>query len=78
MGERVEKFGLGLTVPANDPGRLQAAIKQLVKSGTKEKLRLAGGFAAYRASNAPHLLEDSLKRLCGPLAPLGSSSQLKT
>ncbi len=78
MGERVEKFGLGLTVPANDPGRLQAAIKHLVKSGTKEKFRLAGGFAAYRASNAPHLLEDSLKRLCGPLAPLGSSSQLKT
>ncbi len=69
MDERVEKFGLGLTVPANDPGRLQAAIKHFVKSGAEGKLRLAGGFAAYRASNALHLLKASIKQLCGPRGP---------
>jgi glycosyltransferase involved in cell wall biosynthesis len=66
MGERVERFGLGITVVENDPESLKAAIRHLIKPGVREKLKASDGFSAYSARNTSHMLESSLQTLCGP------------
>jgi len=66
MGERVEKYGLGMTVAENDPDGMRRAIRHLIRSEARERLGSAGGFAAYSAFNGPERLKASLEMLCGP------------
>ncbi|MBU4319189.1 MAG: glycosyltransferase [Proteobacteria bacterium] len=66
MGERVEKYGMGMAIAENDPEGLKGAIIKLTQSGTRGKLRASGGFSAYNARNTTIELEASLRMLCGP------------
>lgn len=66
MGERVERLGMGWTVPAKDPDALRVCILRVLARTPDEEARLRRGWRTYQACNTREALRESLQQLCAP------------
>lgn len=65
VGQRVEKFHLGLTIPEGDAEQALAAIPLLLAGTDREGLPLSPGFEAYRQHHSQERLDRILAELVG-------------
>ncbi len=63
MGERVEKYNLGVTVAGDSYPKLLEAANRLAEPAYREEILKGGGFAGYNSQNSPAALQRALRQL---------------
>ncbi len=63
MGERVEKYKLGITVDSNNYREIVSAVNRLGDAAYRSEISKGEGFAEYHAQNTTAALQTSLQQL---------------